>query len=156
MIKMITIDSKVSGFVYYPILEIGTGVFLMICSLSVPILFIVYNGIKPEQWKELLFCLFFLILFLFMGKSLTFQTMRVEVKGENVYFYQNLREPPTEFIIPITEWLGIFTCDEEINNQINVVLFIKEQNSEREFYRSVNRNEINKICDALIALKKAG
>lgn len=156
MIKMITIESKVGGFTYYPLLEMGTGVFLIICSLVVPILFVYYNGIKPEQWGELLFCLGFLILFLFMGKSLTFQSMHVELKGENVHFYQNLREPPTEFVIPRNEWQGISTRDEEVGDETNVILFIKINNSEKEFYRSVNRKEINKMCDALIALGKTG
>ena len=154
MIRFISVESKVTGFTFYPLLEIGTGIFLLICSLVVPILFLFYNGIKAEQWGELLFCLLFFLLFSFMGKSLTFQYMRVEMKADSFHFYQNLREPPTDFELAQQDWQGISTRDEMVGHETNVVLYVKMKNEEKEFYRSVNRKEINKICDALIKLVK--
>lgn len=155
MIKMISVEAKITGFSYYPLLEIGTGIFLLFSSLLVPVLFLVYNGIKLEQWGELLFCLLFFLLFFYMGKSLTFQSMQVRREGENVILYQNLREPPTRLIVPATDWQGISTRDEEMGEEIFVILYVRIKNEEKEFYRSVNRKEIKKICDALIALGKS-
>lgn len=155
MIKMISVETKITGFSYYPLLEIGTGIFLLFSSLLVPVLFLVYNGIKLEQWGELLFCLLFFLLFFYMGKSLTFQSMQVRREGENVILYQNLREPPTRLIVPATDWQGISTRDEEMGEEIFVILYVRIKNEEKEFYRSVNRKEIKKICDALIALGKS-
>ena len=65
MIKWYELEEKAACFVYYPLLEMAVGIFLMICALAVPILFLVYNGIKVEQWGELLFCFLFFVLFLF-------------------------------------------------------------------------------------------
>lgn len=156
MIKFITVESKVTGFSYYPLLEIGTGIFLLICSLLVPILFLIYNGIKLEQWGEILFCVIFFFLFFFMGKSLTFQALTVKKDHENVHFYQNLREPATEFSLPQAEWQGISTRDQQVGEETQIILYVKIKNDEKEFYRSVNRKEIKKICDALISLGKTG
>ncbi|MEW6711331.1 MAG: hypothetical protein AB1403_16020 [Candidatus Riflebacteria bacterium] len=152
MIKFLTVESKITGFSFFPLLEIGTGIFLMVCSLVVPILFVVYNGIKAEQWGELLFCLGFLVLFMFMGKSLVFQSMQVRKENGAVNFYQNLREPPTVFSVAEADWKGISTRDEAVGEETYVVLYVKIKNEETELYRSVNRKEIKKICDALIKL----
>ncbi|GAB4282563.1 MAG: hypothetical protein Kow0029_28160 [Candidatus Rifleibacteriota bacterium] len=154
MIKWFTVNSKVTGFVYYPLLEMGTGVFLMICAVSVPLLFVIYNGVKPEQWGELLFCIFFFLLFFIMGKSLTFQKLEVKLKNDEFCFYQNLREPPTEFVIKESAWQGFVTSEEEVGTETMFILLLKDENTEKEFYRSVNRNEIKKISEAIISLVK--
>jgi hypothetical protein len=133
----------------------GTGIFLMICSVLVPVLFLVYNGIKPEQWGELLFCALFFIFFMFMGKALTFQSLKVSIENESFVFFQNLREPAVEFSLPFEQFKGFSTRETQEGNETFVLLFIKSYEKEFEFYRSVNRKEINKISEALVKLGKA-
>ncbi|MGM0601585.1 MAG: hypothetical protein ACQETH_17365 [Candidatus Rifleibacteriota bacterium] len=155
MIKWYTIESRLTGFTYYPLLEMGTGIFLMICSLLVPILFLIYNGLKLDQWGELLFCALFFIFFMFMGRALTFQSLKVNIKNESFVFFQNLREPPVELSLTFDQFKGIATREVEEGNETFVLLFIKSEEKEIEFYRSVNRKEINKISEALVKLGKA-
>lgn len=156
MIKWYSVQSKISGFAFFPLLEMGVGVFLMICSIAVPVLFLVYNGLKPEQWGELLFCALFLALFLFMGKSLTFQSMKVMIEDEKYHFFQNLREPPSDFFMNKKDFHGFSTRDVDEGGEIFIVLYLKDSGQEKEFYRSNNRKEIKKISEALIELGKNG
>jgi hypothetical protein len=153
MIKWHSLGEKMTGFTYYPLLEISVGIFLLICSFVVPILFLVYNGINRAQWDELLFCALFFLLFSFMGKSLTFQSLNVTAEGEQLRFYQNLREPPTEFQISKYELEGLNTREEVIGDDTFYILNVRIP-KENEFYRSVNRKEIAKISEAIIALGK--
>jgi hypothetical protein len=155
MIKWYSVQSKVSAFAYYPLLEIGVGIFLLLCSLAVPILFVVYNGIKLEQWGELLFCLGFLLLFFYMGKSLIFQSLKVSVENDKFNFYQNLRDPAVQFELDRQDFRGLATRDIQVGEETFILLLIKTSEHEKEFYRSVNRKEIQQICDALIKLGKS-
>jgi hypothetical protein len=151
MIRWYEIESKASGFAYYPLLEIAVGIFLMICALVVPILFLIYNGIKLEQWGELLFCALFFLLFSFMGKNLTFQYLKVEQSADQITFYQNLREPPVEITVETNKLSGLTTKETKEGDETFIVLNLKLP-EEKEFYRSVNRKEIKKISEAIIAL----
>jgi hypothetical protein len=147
-------DGPAAGFTYYPALEIGVGIFLMIASVIVPLLFVYYNGIKAENWAELLFCAGFFLLFMFMGHSLTFQTLQVALNNKKYSFYQNLREPPTAIEMKEYDWEGIKTEDEKVGEETFIVLKLKTFEKEIEFYRSVNRGEINTIVDALGKIRK--
>ncbi len=155
MIKWYGTEPKFVGFSYYPVLEIGVGIFLMIAALIVPALFVYYNGIKAENWGELLFCLGFFLLFMFMGRSLTFQSLSVKATERGYLFYQNLREPPTSFEIKKLDWEGIRTEEADQGDEKFIVLILKVFENEREFYRSVNRNEINQLVAALEILNKS-
>lgn len=153
MIRWLSAEGKFAGFSYYPLLEMGVGVFLLIMSVVVPTLFLIYNGIKSEQWAELLFCAGFLVLFMFMGKSLTFQLMQV-VQTENGYtFFQNMREPQVNLQLKNTEWTGIRTLDVKTGDETMLHLKLKTASGEIEFYKSINRKEINKMVTALEQLR---
>ncbi len=154
MIRWIVTEDKLPGFSYYPLLEMGVGIFLMISALVVPVLFLVYNGIKAEQWGELLFCAGFFLLFIFMGKSLTFQSMSACQTPEGFRFYQNLREPAITHQLGRQQWLGIKTSDEKSGEETFVLLKLKTKDGELDFYKSINRKEIKNMVGALEELYK--
>ncbi|MDD3147989.1 MAG: hypothetical protein PHD82_11840 [Candidatus Riflebacteria bacterium] len=154
MVHWFITEERLSGFTYYPLLEIGVGIFLMLAALAMPVLFVYYNGIKPEQWAELLFCAGFLVLFMFMGKSLTFQSMQARQTSEGFSFFQNLREPAVLHTIERTNWLGIKTVEEKKGEETFTILQIKTPEGELDFYKSLNKKEINKMVGALVELQK--
>jgi len=154
MIRWIITEDKLPGFTYYPLLEMGTGIFLMLAAIGLPVLFFAYNGVKMQQWAELLFVAGFFILFMFMGKQLTFQSMRARVTADGFAFYQNLREPAVEHRLKKTEWLGIRTCEEKSGEETFILLKLKTANGELDFYKSINRKEISKMVGALEELHK--
>jgi|GEM_PF-1021723 len=163
MISWNSAGPKMPAFTYYPLLEIGVGVFLLIMAFVVPILFVVYNGIKAEQWGELLFCAGFFVLFFFMGKSLTLQSLSARRSEIGYSFYQNLREPAVAIDLKPADWLGIKTEEEVAKDEkgepiakgeIYIKIQLKTQQGPRDFYKSVNRGEINSIVGALEELRK--
>ncbi len=156
MVRWVITEDKLPGFAYYPMLEIGTGIFLMLAALVVPVLFFVYNGIKTEQWAELLFCAGFFILFMFMGKALTFQSLTASLTSDGFTFYQNMREPPVSHRLDRRQWQGIRTSEEKNDDETMVILKLKTSDGELELYRSVNKKEINALVGALnVFYKKA-
>lgn len=154
MIKWYSVSEGVSGFSYYPLLEISVGIFLLIMAFLVPILFLAYNGINIGQWDELLFCLVFLILFAGLGHSLTFQSLRAQYGEEQFSFFQSLRKPDFSLTLDKLSWTGIQTREQEQGNETFIILYLKTNKENVEFYRSVNRKEIRKITEALDKLKK--
>lgn len=159
MIKNFTSEAGLPGFTYYPLLEIGTGIFLFISSIVVPALYLYYNGVKLQNWGELLFCAGFFLLFFFMGKSLIFQSLTVQQTSKGFYFYQNLREPAVTIECDKYGWEGIKTEDAQIGEETYVVLKLKILNDddsvrETEFYKSPSKKEIETIVAAMNSLKK--
>jgi len=154
MIRWIITEDRLPGFTYYPLLEMGVGVFLMLAAIGLPVLFFAYNGVKMQQWAELLFVAGFFILFIFMGKQLTFQSMHARVTADGFSFYQNLREPAVEHRLKKAEWLGIRTCEEKSGEETFILLKLKTANGELDFYKSINRKEISKMVGALDELHK--
>ena len=154
MINWESAGSKLPAFTYYPLLEIAVGVFLLIMAFVVPVLFLVYNGIKAEQWGELLFCAGFFVLFFFMGRSLTFQSLVARKTGTGFSFYQNMREPAVALELTNSDWLGIKTSETGEKDEIFTSILLKTSQGDREFYKSVNRKEINSIISALEELRK--
>ncbi len=163
MISWNSAGTKLPAFTYYPLLEIGVGIFLLIMSFVVPVLFVVYNGIKAEQWGELLFCAGFFVLFFFMGRSLSFQSLSARHSETGFSFYQNLREPAQSIDLKSSDWLGIKTEEEVAKNEkgepiekgeVYIKIQLKTPNGSKEFYKSVNRGEINSIVGALEELRK--
>lgn len=154
MIRWVITEDRLPGFTYYPLLEMGVGVFLMLAAIGLPVLFFAYNGVKMQQWAELLFVAGFFILFIFMGKQLTFQSMHARLTADGFSFYQNLREPAVEHRLKKTEWLGIRTCEEKSGEETFILLKLKTANGELDFYKSINRKEISKMVGALEELHK--
>lgn len=154
MVRWIITEERLPGFSYYPLLEMSVGIFLMLAAVALPVVFLVYNGLKAEQWGELLFCAGFLVLFLFMGKSLTFQTMRAEQTSDGFSFYQNLREPAVSHKLGQRQWLGIKTSDEKSGEETFTLLKLKTPDGELDFYKSINKKEINTLVGALGELHK--
>jgi hypothetical protein len=160
MISWNSAGPKLPGFTYYPLLEIGVGIFLLIMAFVVPVLFVVYNGVKAEQWGELLFCAGFFLLFFFMGKSLTFQNLSARRTEIGFSFQQNLREPPVAIDLKSNDWLGIKSEEWQGStrsgekSETYVCIILKTKQGPREFYKSVNRKEITTIIKALEELRK--
>ena len=154
MIRWVITEDRLPGFTYYPLLEMGVGVFLMLAAIAMPIVFVAYNGVKAQQWPELLFVAGFFILFMFMGKNLTFQSMHARVTPDGFAFYQNMREPAVEHRLGKADWLGIRTSDEKSGEETFILLKLKTANGELDFYKSINRNEIKKMVGALDELHK--
>lgn len=155
MIKWYGTEPKLTGFTYFPLLEIGVGIFLMIAAIVVPTLFVYYNGIKAENWGELLFCACFFALFAFMGRSLTFQSLSVKENDQNWVFFQDMRDPPVSFLVKKYDWEDIQTKEIKEKDETFIVLILNFYEGDQEFYRSVNRNEINSIVKALETLHKS-
>lgn len=160
MINWNSAGPKLPVFTYYPLLEIGVGIFLLLAAFVVPILFLAYNGIKAEQWDELLFCAGFFLVFFFLGRSLTFQSLSARRTELGFSFYQNLREPPVAIDLKGSDWLGIkseeaaaVTASGE-KGEVFISIILKTSQGPREFYKSVNRKEIISIAGALEELRK--
>ncbi len=149
MIRWIITEDRLPGFTYYPLLEMGVGVFLMLAAIAMPIVFVAYNGVKMQQWPELLFVVGFFVLFIFMGKNLTFQSMHARVTADGFAFYQNMREPAVEHRLNKADWLGIRTSEEKSGEETFILLKLKTANGELDFYKSINRKEISKMVGAL-------
>jgi hypothetical protein len=90
-----------------------------------------------------------------MGKSLIFQSLKVSVENDKFNFYQNLRDPAVQFELDRQDFRGLATRDIQVGEETFILLLIKTSEHEKEFYRSVNRKEIQQICDALIKLGKS-
>ncbi len=163
MISWNSAGSKLPAFTYYPLLEIAVGIFLLIMAFVVPILFLVYNGIKAEQWGELLFCAGFFVLFFFMGRSLSFQSLSARRTEIGFSFYQNMREPAVAIDLKASDWLGIKSTESVARNEkgeaiekgeVYIHILLKTSQGDRELYKSVNRKEIASIIGSLEELRK--
>lgn len=154
MVRWIITEDRLPGFSYYPLLEAGFGVFLMLAALTVPVLFLVYNGVKLEQWGELLFCAGFFVLFMYLGKSLTFQKLHACITPDGFRFYQSLRDPAVEHRLTRAQWLGIKTSEEKSGEETYILLKLKTVDGELDFYKSINRKEITTLVSELEKLHK--
>lgn len=157
MLRLHSAQSKLIGFSYFPLLEIAVGTFLLIVAITVPLLFAKYNGFKSSQTGEWIACIIFMLFFLMLGKSLTFQKMKVGItRGTNVRFYQNMRDPQVTFDIKQSEWKGVNITEENgFNNEKLHVINIVSSTETFEFYKSINKKEISQITSALEQLRKS-
>lgn len=150
MVFKIINENKLMGFSYYPALEIGFGVFLLIMSFLVPILCFKYNGFKTQQWGEWLFCIGFFLLFFFLGKSLTYQSMKVEVKNSRIYFRQDMRLPAISLDIELKDWQDVsLTETEEAANEKMYFIKIITESGVKDFYQTRNANESQQMVQLL-------
>jgi hypothetical protein len=149
MVFKIIQNNKIVGFSYYPALEIGFGIFCLIMSFLVPIISFKYNGFKTQQWGEWLFCIGFFLFFFLLGKSLTFQSMRVEVKNNRIYFRQDMRLPAVNLDIELADWEGQTSSVKEESNEKMYFFSIKTKSGLKDFYQTRNESEINQITDNL-------
>ena len=154
MVFKIIHENKIIGFSYYPALEIGFGIFLLIMSFIVPIIFFKYNGFKTQQWGEWLFCIGFFLFFFLLGKNLTFQSMKVEVKNTRIYFRQDMRLPAVSLDFNLEDWEGQSPSVKEENDKKMYLLDIKTKSGIKEFYQTRSKSEFDKINDMLNILLK--
>ena len=106
MIRWSTSLGNGLGFDYYPFWEIAVGWFLMVCSVTVPVLFVRFNGLQVKQYPEWFFCLGFLFFFLWMGKTLAFQSFRVRATHDDFRISHNLRSHGFSYQTKTTAWKG--------------------------------------------------
>ena len=154
MIFKIIQENKLIGFSYYPILEIIVGVFLLIMSFLVPLLFFKYNGFKVQQWDEWLMAIAFFIFFFLLGKNLTFQSLKVEIKNNRIYLSQDMRLPAINLDLDIADWEGYSSFTKEEKNEKMHFFVIKTKTGTFEFYQTRNDNEILQITNMLSLLYK--
>ena len=154
MILKILNNNKLIGFSYYPLLENVLGIFFLFVAFFVPILFFRYNGFKTQQWDEWLFLLFFFLLFFFLGKNLSYQNMRVEIKNERIFFNQDMREPPVNLDFDLEKWKGIDFSTVEENKEEMHFIRIKTDSDIKEFYQTRSYKEAKQIGDMLINIYK--
>ena len=154
MVFKIIHENKIMGFSYYPAIEIGLGIFLLIMSFLVPIISFKYNGFKTQPWGEWLFCIGFFLFFFLLGKSLTFQSMKVEVKNNRIYFRQDMRLPAVILDIDLSDWEGQSLSEKEENGEKIYLLNLKTKSDTKEFYQTKSNSEVGKINDMLNILLK--
>lgn len=149
MVFKIIHDNKIMGFSYYPALEIGFGIFLLIMAFLVPILFFKYNGFKTQQWGEWLFVIGFFIFFFLLGKNLTCQSMKVEIKNNRIFFSQDMRLPAVNLDIDLTAWQDSSLIETEEQNEKMYFIKIKTESSVNDFYQTRNAKEAQQMVQLL-------
>ncbi len=149
MVFKIIHDNKIMGFSYYPALEIGFGIFLFIMAFLVPILFFKYNGFKPQQWGEWLFVIVFFLFFFLLGKSLTCQSMKVEIKSNRIFFSQDMRLPAVNLDIDLTAWLDTSLIETEEEKEKMYFIKIKTESGVNNFYQTRNSKEAQQMVQLM-------
>ncbi len=154
MVFKIIQENKLTGFTYYPVLEICLGVFFLFISFFVPLLFFRYNGFKIAQWDEWLFLLFFFLLFFFLGKNLSYQNMRVELKGNRLQLRQDMRSSEVNLELDLSEWNGIIQETTKEKGENMYFIKIKHKSESKDFYQTRNQNESNQMTELLNKIYK--
>ena len=153
MVFKIIQENKLVGFSFYPLLENILGVFFLFVAFFVPIIFFKYNGFKLAQWDEWLFCFVFFLFFGFLGYSLGYQNMRVEIKDKVLHLRQDMRDD-VKIELNLDDWQGIKreTKEEKLENMYYI--FIKTKSDSKMFYQTRSVKEAKNICDLLDKIYK--
>ena len=154
MIFKIIHENKILGFSYYPALEIGFGIFCMIMAFLVPILFFKYNGFKVQQWGEWLFVLIFFLFFFFLGKNLTYQSMKVEIKNNRIFFSQDMHLPAVNLDIDLANWQDVSLNVTEEANEKMYFIKIQTESGFKEFYQTRSEKEAQQMLQLLKEIYK--
>ncbi len=149
MVFKIIQDNKIVGFSYYPALEIGFGIFCLIMAFLVPVLFFKYNGFKVQQWGEWLFVIAFFLFFFFLGKNLTYQSMKVEIKNNRIYFCQDMFLPAVNIDIDLTSWQDVTLNVTEEAKEKMYFIKIKTETSLNDFYQTRSEKEAQQMVQLL-------
>ena len=149
MVFKIIQENKLVGFTFYPLLENCLGVFFLFISFFVPILFFKYNGFKLSQCDEWLFLIIFFILFISLGISLSYQNMRVELKGNRLQLRQDMRSPEVKLELDLSEWNCIIQDTIKEKGENMYFIKIKHNSDLKDFYQTRSPKESNQITDLL-------
>ncbi len=137
-------------------MEVGFGIFLMVAALSVPILFLRFNGVNSQQYPEWIFCLGFLLFFLWMGSTLAFQSFEAKIKDNLLQINHNLRGPDLSYTRQLGELSEIKTGDaSDETGKTYKTLLIQATDGATEVYRSVSPDEVLELKSALEVLRKS-
>ena len=154
MVRWLGNAPRLEGFTYYPLLEVSFGAFLLVVCWIPLILHLKFNGVSPKNYPEWIFAIGFLVFFLWMGKTLMFQSFRARLHQGVLRVSQNLREPEEHFERPlaeVVEWRIGSARDERMDKNFKT-LSVVTKDEVREIYRSVNSAEIQTIVESLKAL----
>lgn len=154
MIKWAYTADRLTGFTYYPTLEIVMGVFFILAAFALPILFVYYNSISIDKWDEIAFCVIFFVFFAFLGKSLANQSMHMELKENNFVIKQDMHLPETIIEFKPENFYGIDIIQEKQNNNLFHVIVINAENGNYKLYKSVSKKEIDRIHLAILRVVK--
>ncbi len=156
MIRWAHVPGKLAGFTYIPLWEVGFGWFLMIMACLVPILFFWYNGVQTRQYAEWVFCLVFLVFFLFLGYNLAHQSLTATAEEGRLTVTHDLREPAFSGSWPIADWQEtVHRQDGEGDRNRPWKLCLRMADKEILVYESVNQSEIATIKQAFEELKRS-
>jgi len=148
-------QARLDGFIYLPLIEASFGIFLILTAIAVPLLFLKYNGVQIGQYPEWLFCLGFLLFFLWMGKTLAYQYFDVKITDNKLRIVHNLRGPDMNFERPVKEWIETRLADakdQEGKTYKTIVIYTTDGGT--EVYRTVNNSEAETILNAFEELRK--
>lgn len=156
MIRWAHVPGKLSGFTYIPVWEVGFGWFLMLMACLVPLLFFWYNGLQVKQYAEWLFCLIFLLFFLFLGYNLAHQSLTATVEEGRLNVTHDLREPAFSGTWPVSDWQATIERQEGENGRERPwKLYLRLADKDVAVYESVNQHEIAAIRQAFEELKRS-
>ncbi|MBF0545590.1 MAG: hypothetical protein HQM08_14200 [Candidatus Riflebacteria bacterium] len=154
MIRWFSGVGGLEGFLFWPFWEVAVGWLLMIVALVVPLLFVIFNGFNPKQYLEWLFCLGFLVFFLWMGSVLAFQSFTARILDGRLVIDHNLRDPPLHVDIPTPEWLSsTIRSNVNVDGKLFTVLFVQTVGGECEIFRTVNFHIADYLVRALETLR---
>ncbi|NLV93190.1 MAG: hypothetical protein GX031_01395 [Candidatus Riflebacteria bacterium] len=154
MVKFIFSDKKTVGFFYYPLLEVGFGIFSLAVAFVFISLFLYFNhsNLFKELFDTIASTAIFVFL-LFLGINLTKNYMKVEFNGKYFKFFQCMTAP-VNLELEQFEWQGVRTIinKETENRDFFVEIKLKTKKGEILFYNTKSESEANKIVSALTSL----
>ncbi|MBF0499685.1 MAG: hypothetical protein HQM09_06110 [Candidatus Riflebacteria bacterium] len=148
--------TRLESFLFLPLLEVIFGIVLMLTSMALPILFVVFNGIHVQQYPEWIFCIGFLLFFLYMGYTLAFQWFEGKLIEGRISIRHNLRGPDFLLERPVSECEGL--RNGKIRDEKGVehtTLSFLARDGVTEIYRGVNPKEVESLQKALETLLKS-
>ncbi|MDD3000952.1 MAG: hypothetical protein PHF29_04295 [Candidatus Riflebacteria bacterium] len=156
MVKFIFSEKKAVGFFYYPLLEIGFGIFSLVVAFVFIALFLYFN--HSQLFKELFDTVASIAIFiflLFLGINLTKNYMKVEYNGDAFIFYQCMTTP-VKLELERVEWQGVRTIinKETEKSDFFVEIKLKTKKGDILFYNTKSESEADKIVSALTKLHR--
>lgn len=148
-------EKRLVGFSYYPMIEVIVGILLISGAFILPILHVIYNGLKKQDWLDILICLGLFLLFFFIGKNLAFQKIKIDSDDKYIHFFQNMREPSLETSLEIDKWNGmLLEKDSTIPSEVKYFIRIVTKDKNIDFYQTINKKEAEQISNSLNTIYK--
>ncbi len=152
MLKYKYFGGRTVGFYYFPLIEIGFGIFCIVCAIVFLGTFLYFNHHQLlEELTDTVLSFGVVAFFMFLGYTLTWNYMRVQLKAGTWEYFQCMTSPSTTFSIINEEFDGIrvVPVSEEGEPEPKSEIRLKTRGEEVYLYRTKNTKEVNTIVAAL-------